>query len=112
MLRQHYDRGQKAQIFLEYVMVIGAVVLAMLSMNILIKRGTQGMIKVVADQMGNQAAADQQFNSGFLVSQYTTSGSTITKVKGEFIGNTTYTYGDVVNINTDTIINMGFTAEN
>jgi len=112
MLRQHCDGDRKAQIFLEYVIVIGAVVLAMLAMNTMIKRGTQGMVKVVADQLGNQAAADQQFGSGFLEEQYTTTRTTATKLKREFLGNTTYTYGDVTQITSDVIINMGFTPEN
>jgi len=112
MLRQHCDGGQKAQIFLEYVLVLAAVVLTMLAMNQLIKRGTQGMIKVVADQVGNQAAADQQFNSSYLKEMYTTTRAATTKIKTEFLRETTYTYGDVTSITSDSVINMGFTSEN
>ena len=112
MLRQHYDGGQKAQIFLEYALVISAIVLVMFGMNSLIKRGAQGMIKVVADQVGNQEASDQQFNSGYLKSSYRTTRPTTTKIKTEFLGDTTYTYGDVTQATSDTVINMGFTEEN
>jgi len=65
-------RNQKAQIFLEYLLVIGAVVMIMFAMSMLIKRGTQGMIKVVADQIGDQINAEQNFDDGgFLESSYT-----------------------------------------
>lgn len=125
MLRRRYRRNQKAQIFeasrknaptgqifLEYVIVIGLVVLVMFAMNTLIKRGTQGMIKVVADQIGNQAEADQRFDKGFLVSSYTSSRTTSIKRKTEFIGNTIFVFGDSTMTNTDVLINMGFTATN
>lgn len=128
MLRQHYNKDQEAQnfersgtrvkniptgqIFLEYMLVIGAVVLVMMAMNKMIKRGTQGMVKVVADQVGLQVNADQQFDDGYLKSSYVTTRVTTSKIKEEFAGQTTYTYGDVTVIHSNALINMGFTEEN
>lgn len=128
MLRQHYNKDQEAQnfersgtrvkniptgqIFLEYMLVIGAVVLVMMAMNKMIKRGTQGMVKVVADQVGLQVNADQQFDDGYLKSSYVTTRVTTSKTKEEFAGQTTYTYEDVTVINSEALINMGFTEEN
>ena len=125
MLRQHYGRNQKVrtlegsgensptgQIFLEYVIVVGSIVLVLFAMSTLIKRGTQGMIKVVADQIGNQAEADQDFDKGYLESSYTLSRTNSTKRKTEFAGNTTYTFRATTVTSTNVLINMGFTEKN
>ena len=112
MLRRYYDRNQKAQIFLEYVIVIGSVILVIFAMSTLVKRGTQGMIKVVADQIGNQAEADQDFDKGYLESSYTLSRTNSTKRKTEFAGNTTYTFRATTVTSTNVLIDMGFTEKN
>jgi len=112
MLRQHYNKDREAQIFLEYMLVIGAVVVIMFAMSLLIKRGAQGMIKVVADQVGTQINAEQQFDSGYLKSSYTTTRTAASKIKTELIGETTYTYADAIEIVSNASINIGFTAEN
>ena len=101
------------QIFLEYVIVIGAVVLIMFAMSTLIKRGTQGMVKVVADQVGSQINAEQQFgDNGFLESLHTSTQTTSNKTKTEFVRQTTYTFDDETTTGSDVLINMGFREEN
>lgn len=102
------------QIFLEYILVVGAVALVMFAMSMLIKRGAQGMIKVVADQIGDQANADQQFGDrGFLESAYTTTRTNTSKTKTEFPEDPTiYTYKDVTDIASEMVTNLGFTEEN
>ena len=70
------------------------------------------MIKVVADQVGDHVNAEQDFDSGFLDSSYTTTRATTSVIKTELVGNTTYTYGDVTNIVSQTNMSMGFTAQN
>lgn len=112
MLRLHYRKNQKAQIFLEYVIVIGVVTLIIIAMSAMIKRGTQGMIKVVADQIGNQINAEQQFDEdSFLESAYTSTRTSIGKTKTELIGVTTYAFDDATSIRSNTQIRMGFTEE-
>ena len=70
------------------------------------------MIKVVADQIGNQAEADQDFDKGYLENLYTSSRTDSTKRKVEFVGNTTYIFGVTTVTNTSVFIDMGFTKEN
>lgn len=113
MLRQCQNKDQTAQIFLEYVLVVGAVVMVLFAMSTLIKRGAQGMIKVVADQIGNQVNAEQDFASGaFLRKSYSSTRATTSKIKTELLGQTTYTYADVISTTSNASINMGFTAQN
>lgn len=113
MVQLKHGKNQKAQIFLEYVMVIGAVVLIMFAMSTMLRRGTQGMVKVVADQIGDQINAEQKFDDGgFLEELNTTTTANNSKTKTEFIGDTTYTFGDEISTSSDALINMGFTEEN
>ena len=112
MLRLHYRKNQRAQIFLEYVTVIGIVTLIIIAMSTMIKRGTQGMIKVVADQVGNQVNAEQRFDEdSFLESAYTSTRTSTGKTKTELIGVITYAFDDATSIESNTHIRMGFTEE-
>ena len=110
---------------MEYVIVVTVIALVMIAMSTMIKRGTQGMIKVVADQVGDQIDAEQRFGGGqlnaaqrgdergsFLESSYTSTRRVTSKTKTELIGTTTYTFGDSTSIASETHINMGFTEEN
>lgn len=72
MLRRNLLNNSKAQTFLEYSAVLGIVTALLFAMNPLIKRTTQGMLKVVIDQVGIQENADQDFEGGgYLASSYT-----------------------------------------
>ena len=113
MLRLHYGTDQRAQIFLEYVLVIGVVVLIIIAMSTMVRRGTQGMIKVVADQVGDQLNAEQRFDdTGFLENSYTSTRTRIDKTKEESLGITTYIFGDATTSESSVHINMGFTEDN
>jgi Flp pilus assembly pilin Flp len=46
--------GKRAHNIVEYSLVIGVVTVALMAMNTYFKRGIQGIIKVVADDMGDQ----------------------------------------------------------
>ena len=111
MLRRSPDLGRKAQVFLEYTIIISVVILVLTAMSTLIKRGTQGMIKVVADQIGTQINSEQNFNEGYLDSSYTTVSATADKVTQEFVGDTSYIYGDITSMHSVAIINLGFTED-
>lgn len=50
----------RGQTTLEYIILIGIVVMAIFFMSPAFKRGIQSLVKVTADQIGNQAAADQE----------------------------------------------------
>jgi hypothetical protein len=60
-------RQRKAQTFLEYILLIGIVVMIYTAMMVFIRRSTQGMVKLMADQVGVQRNADQdEGDSGYL----------------------------------------------
>ena len=62
---------RKGQSILEYTIVLGVIVIVMSAMGPMIKRGTQSLIKVVADQVGAQQNAEQKFDeSGHLEASY------------------------------------------
>lgn len=45
---------KKAQSLLEYTLILGVVAVALVGMQVYFKRGVQSMVKVVADDFGNQ----------------------------------------------------------
>ena len=115
MLRQ-LRNNQRAQVFLEYAMVIGAVIAILFAMNTLIKRGTQSMIKGVADQLGVQENSDQPFNlyqdglypGGHMENSYTSARSDMDKTRDEFFGNIQYRYQDAITMDSLTQSNLGY----
>jgi Flp pilus assembly pilin Flp len=113
MLR--FRRKDQAQVFVEYTIIIGIVVMVLISMSTLIKRGLQAMIKTVADQIGNQANAEQtigNFSKGFLESQYSSTRQTISKTTTDLVGEMGYGYDSVIDMEINTVSNLGFTQEN
>ena len=110
MLRRHSHNSQEAQVFLEYTIIIGVVILIIFAMSAMIKRATQGMILVVADQIGSQENADQDFDSGaYLINSYTSVRANTNMTTDEFVGNITYIFDDVILIDTESYFNLGFT---
>ncbi len=48
----------KGQSIIEYVLVIGVVMVVLIGMQVYMKRGIQGVIKTLADQVGEQKKAE------------------------------------------------------
>ena len=69
----------QAQIVLEYTIILGIVSLVIFSMAAMIKRYTQGAIKIVADHLGNQINGEQRFEKerGYMIATYTTMDSNV-----------------------------------
>lgn len=66
-LKKYSKNNNRAQSLLEYLTVAGLVITILIAMNQFIKRGIQGMVRTVADQIGNQEGAEQDFEgSGYL----------------------------------------------
>ena len=59
-------RNSKGQSTLEYVILVGFIVAALIAMGVYIKRGFQGRLKESTDQVG------QQYSPGNTVSNYKT----------------------------------------
>ncbi len=54
--------SRRGQSILEYTIIVGIVTVVLYYMGTGIKRGVQSLVKVTADQVGNQQNADQDFN--------------------------------------------------
>ena len=54
--------ARRGQSIIEYSMIIGILTVVLYYMGTSIKRGVQSLIKVTADQVGNQQNSDQNFN--------------------------------------------------
>jgi uncharacterized protein (UPF0333 family) len=69
--------SQNGQTVLEYLLLIGVILLAVVYMGTDIKRGLQSVVKVTVDQIGNQANADQDYesDSGYMVNSWSSSNS-------------------------------------
>ena len=67
-------RRAQGQTILEYTMVVTILTLVFFYMGTGIKRGVQSLVKVTADQIGNQQNADQDFNdaqTGYMIGSNT-----------------------------------------
>lgn len=103
---------KKGQSILEYTILLGAVVLIMFAMGPMIKRGTQSLIKVVADQVGTQQNAEQTFDErGHLESSFTSTRGSADKQTMDLLGTTTYVFDDATTTTSNALINLGFTEE-
>lgn len=61
-----FYKGKKGQSTLEYVILIGFVVAALIAMGIYMKRGIQGKLRDSTDSVG------EQYDAGYTTSNYTT----------------------------------------
>src|SRR5580658_151514 len=69
-------RNPRGQSILEYTIIVGIVTVVLYYMGTSIKRGMQSLVKVTADQVGNQANSDQDFTDyqqGYMTSSNTLS---------------------------------------
>ncbi|MCA9398113.1 MAG: hypothetical protein KC618_00060 [Candidatus Omnitrophica bacterium] len=107
---------KNGQTMVEYTIVIGLIVVVLFAMSPMIKRSSQSMIKLVADQIGNQENAevfvnleDKKDSGQMLKSSYITTRSTGDKTTEELSGQTIYSYNDVTEITSNALIDLGFT---
>lgn len=107
---------RRGQSIIEYTMIIGIVSLVLYFMGTAIKRGMQSLIKVTADQVGNQQNSDQDFNDirqGYMIASNTDVAQTKNDITTEigyipnagnavFLHNTIYNEGTLTQTNTET----------
>ncbi len=117
-------RSRRGQSILEYTIIVGIVTVVLYYMGTGIKRGVQSLVKVTADQVGNQQNADQDFNDtqqGYMQGSNSMTQESKTKQAAEsgYIpasGNAVYVSNITVNESTDTLTNTitngGFTQTN
>jgi len=112
--------SRRAQSILEYTMLIGILTVVLMYMGTAIRRGVQSLVKVTADQIGNQQNADQDFNDtqqGFMLAtndaeqvinnkQTTEIGYIPASGIPVYLSNTSF--NDTTEMMTNTITNGGF----
>ena len=84
--------NRRGQSLLEYTILIGIVTISLFYMGTGIKRGLQSLVKVSADQIGNQQNADQDVNdelAGVLQGSNTQTNMITSKGVGERLYTTT-----------------------
>lgn len=112
MLQQSQKSNNKAQTLMEYTLVLGVITVVVFAMTPMIKRGTQGMIKATADQIGVQKNSDQRafYNStskAYLKSAYSSIQSRIDRRTIDRIGDTTYVFDDRTTATSNSITELG-----
>jgi hypothetical protein len=111
------ETSTKGQTIIEYSLVLGIIVTVVLAMQPMIKRAGQAMIKMVADEIGNQQEADQRafyensLAEGHLDYANSISQSIIDTQTVEFMGATSYTHDDLITTSTDQSSNLGFSLD-
>ena len=112
-LKNKNRRNLHAQGVLEYIILTGIIVVALIAMTQAIKRGAQSIIKEGADQLAAQQNADQSFSNttGYLDSQNTVSSDDRQKQIVERVGIINYVQDDASYSLMNSSTNMGFTQE-
>jgi len=79
-----FDVRQKGQSTLEYVILLGFVVAALIAMGVYMKRGTEGKLRESVDQIGDQYSAGET-ESEYTTKSYLKQTENITKGGGSVI---------------------------
>ena len=78
------------QTFIEYLMLIGVITGLLVAMSPLVRRFTQGMVKITADQVGNHYFSDQRQDGGYLQRSSVDADEIREMTREDWHGNTTY----------------------
>ena len=97
---------------MEYTIILGVVITITLAFTSMVKRGTQGMIKTVADQIGYQKNAEQDFNkeTGYMSESFQPTDVDSKKYikEGRLQGTTDIFYDDKIRSYSSTNSILGF----
>ncbi len=130
MTKVQYLMTTGAQSILDFALLFGIVVSLLVVIGPYIRRGIQGMVRTVADQIGDQQGAEQhvgkgtrgfvsqlnpglQFintdSEGLLVSSHTAAQAKSEKDTSVFDALFTYGISDAVSTQSNALINLGLT---
>ena len=111
-IRSSRQRKGRGQTFIEYTLLIGVFVVVLVAMTPMVRRVIQSMVKLVADQVGNQVNAEQHLGqSGYLVSSYSDiKADTRTRTK-ETSGIVEYIYNDIIYTGVQASTNLGYSQQ-
>ena len=96
MLRKKTQKNHFGQTLLEYSLVVGAVLAIIVAMGPMIGRSTNGFIRLVADQLGPQKGAEQNFDNSqsHLDYSYTTQNARKINTRQETVGVINYVFNE------------------
>ena len=98
------------QSVVEYSLIIGIVIAVFIILSPMVKRATQAMVKVVADEVGIQQNAEQNSEAGLISTEVKTNVDTLQR-REEWRAGITHsvqaTYTDQTTTNTTTHSNLG-----
>lgn len=95
---------------IEYTVILLSVLAIMGAMGTIIRRSSQGWTRLVADQIGVQNMADQQFNDAqqaHLDSSYSLSRADVSKTTLDVAGIQNYIFDDVTSGISNQVTNLG-----
>ncbi|MCB9771498.1 MAG: hypothetical protein H6754_02985 [Candidatus Omnitrophica bacterium] len=96
---------KQGQTIVEYTLLIGITIAILLAVTPMIKRGTQGMVKVVSDELGTQQNAEQVGgDGGGLIKSDVKSNFDRQQTKKEWLTGTTHSVFTGYNDSTSTDI--------
>ena len=103
----------QAQTFVEYTLLFGVIVAIFIALTPLIRRSSQAMIKLVADQVSLQENAEQMGgDTGKLVTSEILTNQRREKNTRQFAGIMNYTFvQDDLEVHSDSVSNLGFTQK-
>lgn len=117
--------SRRGQSILEYTILVGILSVVLYYMGTSIKRGVQSLVKITADQVGNQDNADQDFNdtqTGYMQGSNSETNENRFRQVNEvgYISNITNTavyfentsFNEYTDTVTNTITNGGFSPAN
>ncbi len=113
-MRKNNLRNSKGQTLVEYSLLVGIVIAFLLTMTPMVKRSAQGMVRVIADEVGYQRNAEQQSDVG-LVNSVIRTRLNKQQDKREWYEGSVHrdqtTYADTTIVDTNTRSNLGITPE-
>ena len=108
------NKNTSGQTIVEYTMVLSLIMVVILAMQPMIKRAGQGMIKLMADQIGNQQEADQRsfyansITEGHMERAIARTQAVMDSQTVEFLGMTNYVSDDRIETDSEQQSNLGF----
>ena len=104
-------KRKQAQSTIEYISLVGMIIVVLFAMNPMMKRIVQSVIKLSADQIGNQAESDQSFDAdtGYLDSALS---GVISNTSKQIVARPDYQqrtiYKDKMTLNSSSVTTLGF----
>lgn len=99
---------------IEYTTILITVIAIVAAMSTMIRRSSQGWIKLVSDQIGVQNLADQRFNDlqqAQLDESYSTIRSDTSKSTLEVAGVINYIFDDIIRTDSNQSVNLGIVPD-